>query len=122
MNTSKNLNRKELVKRHFDNLSQSFIEKNLRKGKIKVNNKKTKSSYKVKTNDEINLFNFKFEEKIIQKKIGYNPSLNVIPPVAIPIVFSACLIYFRYVLLFIFILYLIYSKRILNYLFSIFLI
>ena len=66
------------IRNNLGKIPQSLIEKNLRKGKIKVNNKKTKSSYKVKTNDEINLFNFKFEEKIIQKKIGYNPSLNVI--------------------------------------------
>ena len=66
------------IKNNLGKIPQSLIEKNLRKGKIKVNNKKAKSSYKVKTNDEINLFNFKFEEKIIQKKIGYNPSLNVI--------------------------------------------
>jgi len=66
------------IRNNLGKMPQSLIEKNLRKGKIKVNNKKTKSSYKVKTNDEINLFNFKFEEKIIQKKIGYNPSLNVI--------------------------------------------
>jgi len=66
------------IKNNLGKIPQSLIEKNLRKGKIKVNNKKAKSSYKVKTNDEINLFNFKFEEKIIQKKILYNPSLNVI--------------------------------------------
>ena len=66
------------IRNNLGKIPQSLIEKNLRRGKIKVNNKKTKSSYKVKTNDEINLFNFKFEEKIIQKKIGYNPSLNVI--------------------------------------------
>ena len=66
------------IKNNLGKIPQSLIEKNLRKGKIKVNNKKAKSSYKVKTNDEINLFNFKFEEKIIQKKIGYNPSLNVV--------------------------------------------
>ncbi len=66
------------IRNNLGKMPQSLIEKNLRKGKIKVNNKKTKSSYKVKTNDEINLFNFKFEEKIIPKKIRYNPSLNVV--------------------------------------------
>ena len=66
------------IRNNLGKMPQSLIEKNLRKGKIKVNNKKTKSSYKVKTNDEINLFNFKFEEKNIQKKISYNPSFNVL--------------------------------------------
>ena len=66
------------IRNNLGKMPQSLIEKNLRKGIIKVNNKKTKSAYKVKTNDEINLFNFKFEEKIIQKKIGYNPSFNVL--------------------------------------------
>jgi len=34
---------------------QSIIEKNIRKGNIKVNGKKTKSSYKLKLNDKISL-------------------------------------------------------------------
>ena len=36
---------------------QSIIEKNIRKGNIKVNGKKTKSSYKLKLNDKISLKN-----------------------------------------------------------------
>tara|TARA_B100001057_G_scaffold482524_1_gene558019 strand:- start:1627 stop:2538 length:912 start_codon:yes stop_codon:yes gene_type:complete len=59
-------------------LPQSFIEKNLRSGKIKINKKKVKSSYKIQTNDKINLFNFNFEEKIIQKKLKFNPSNEII--------------------------------------------
>jgi len=39
------------------NVPQSLIEKNIRKGKIKVNNKKEKSSYKLKYNDEIFIYN-----------------------------------------------------------------
>ena len=53
---------------------QSLIEKNLRSGKIKLNKKKTKSSTKVNTNDRIDLYNFNFQEKIIQKKIKFNPT------------------------------------------------
>jgi len=34
-------------------IPQGLIEKNLRSGKIKLNKKKIKSSYKVKTNDKI---------------------------------------------------------------------
>ena len=59
-------------------IPQSLIEKNLRSGKIKLNNKKVKSSSKVRTNDKIDLFNFKFEEKKYQKKIKFNPSVEVI--------------------------------------------
>ena len=58
-------------------IPQSLIEKNLRTGKIRLNNKKIKSSTKLKLNDHIELFNFKFEEKIIQNKIKFHPS-NVI--------------------------------------------
>ena len=39
---------------------QSFIEKSIRKGKIKINNKKKKSSYKLQKNDKIILYNFNF--------------------------------------------------------------
>ena len=57
---------------------QSFIEKNLRAGKIKLNKKKIKSSYKIKTNDKIDLFNIEFKEAIIQKKIKFKPSKEII--------------------------------------------
>ena len=50
------------------NIPQSLIEKTLRSGKIKINKKKVKSSFKIKTNDQVDLFNFSFKEKIIQKK------------------------------------------------------
>ena len=35
------------LRKNFESLSQSFIEKNLRKGYIKVNNKKVESKYKI---------------------------------------------------------------------------
>jgi len=50
------------IRNNLGNIPQGLIEKNLRKGKIKVNKKKVKSSYKVKINDEINLFDLKFKE------------------------------------------------------------
>jgi 23S rRNA pseudouridine955/2504/2580 synthase len=37
-------------------LPQSLIERILRKGKILVNGKKVKSSYKIKINDEIKIY------------------------------------------------------------------
>jgi len=57
---------------------QSLIEKGLRSGKIKVNKRKVKSSFKVQDKDKVDIFNFKFEEKILQKKILFNPSNEVI--------------------------------------------
>ena len=59
-------------------IPQGLIEKHLRSGKIKINKKKIKSSIKVKTNDVINFFNFDFEETIIQKKIKFKPSKEII--------------------------------------------
>ena len=50
---------------------QSLIEKNIRKGNIKVNNKKKKSSYKLQKNDQIFVYNFNFKigkNKIIKTK------------------------------------------------------
>jgi len=46
---------------------QSLIEKNIRKGKIKVNNKKKSSSYKLQKKDQIIVFNLSFTEKKNQK-------------------------------------------------------
>ncbi len=59
-------------------IPQSLIEKHLRNGKIKLNSKKIKSSTKVKTNDKIEFFNFIYEKKIIQKKIKFKPSNQII--------------------------------------------
>ena len=57
---------------------QGLIEKTLRSGKIKINKKKVKSSFKIKTNDKVDIFNFNFDEKINQKKIKFSPSNEVI--------------------------------------------
>ena len=59
-------------------IPQGLIEKNLRSGKIKLNKKKVKSSHKIKTNDEINLFDINFKETIFQKKIKFEPSKEII--------------------------------------------
>tara|TARA_Y100000022_G_scaffold199954_1_gene213757 strand:+ start:507 stop:1385 length:879 start_codon:yes stop_codon:yes gene_type:complete len=66
------------IRNKLGNVPQSFIEKNLRSGKIKVNKKKIKSSYKIKTNDQVNILNFNFKEKINQKKIKFSPSNEII--------------------------------------------
>jgi len=66
------------IRNNLGNIPQGLIEKNLRNGKIKLNNKKIKSSHKVKEGDKIELFNFEFKENIIQKKIKFNPSDEII--------------------------------------------
>jgi 23S rRNA pseudouridine955/2504/2580 synthase len=66
------------IRNNLGNIPQGLIEKNLRNGKIKLNNKKIKSSHKVSTNDEVILFNFDFKKTIIQKKIKFQPSEEII--------------------------------------------
>ena len=60
------------IRHSLGSIPQGLIEKHLRAGKIKLNKKKIKSSHKVKTNDEINLFNIDFKETIVQKKLDLN--------------------------------------------------
>ena len=66
------------IRNNLGSIPQGLIEKSLRSGKIKLNKKKTKSSHKVKTGDEINLFNFDYKETILQKKIKFIPSEGII--------------------------------------------
>ncbi len=58
------------IRHNIEKIPQGLIEKNLRNGKIKVNKKKVKSSYKVKLNDSIDTFDldFKFSKDSLQKK------------------------------------------------------
>ena len=66
------------IRNHLGNIPQGLIEKNLRSGKIKLNHKKVKSSQKVKTGDNINIFNLYFEEKIQQVKTKFNPNKEIV--------------------------------------------
>ena len=66
------------IRQSLGKVPQGLIEKNLRNGKIKLNKKKIKSSQKIKTNDEIELFNISFKEKIVQKKMKFEPSKEII--------------------------------------------
>ena len=62
-------------KHNVSDLPQSFLEKLIRKNKIKVNKKKTKTKYRVQLNDIIEVFNFdkiKHKNKTEIKK--YKPS------------------------------------------------
>ena len=66
------------IRNNLGNIPQGLIEKSLRNGKIKLNNKKIKSSQKLKVNDQIDLFDFDFKETIVQKKIKFKPSEEII--------------------------------------------
>ncbi|MBD1167228.1 RNA pseudouridine synthase [Pelagibacterales bacterium SAG-MED09] len=59
-------------------IPQGLIERYLRSGKIKINKKKIKSSTKVKTNDIVDFFILDFKETIVQKKIKFEPSQEII--------------------------------------------
>ena len=66
------------IRNNLGNYPQGLIEKSLKSGKVKINNKKAKSSQKVKTGDIINIFNFNFKETIVQKTIKFVPSEEVV--------------------------------------------
>jgi len=76
--TYNNMRLDRWLRNKIGNIPQSLIEKYLRSGKIKINKKKVKSSFKVKTNDTINIFNLNFKENIIQKKKVFKPSNEII--------------------------------------------
>ena len=62
------------LKRIFDNISQSFIEKNLRKKKILLNQQLTKSNQIIKVDDRITIKNYSNEiyQKFEKKKLTLN--------------------------------------------------
>ncbi len=62
-------------KEEIINLPNSLIQKLLRKNKIKVNNKKIKSSYRLTNGDEVSVFNLNnYKPTNFKKKIEYLPS------------------------------------------------
>ena len=62
-------------RRQVSDVPQSLIEKNLRKGIIKVNNKKAKSSYKLRLNDLVIIKNINFTKNNIKEvKKSYIPT------------------------------------------------
>jgi len=74
-------------KRNISEAPQSLIEKNLRKGKIKVNFKKVKSSYKLCKNDQVILYDiifsalkktrFKDIYKATKKDLSYSTNIFI---------------------------------------------
>ena len=66
------------LRKYFDDIPQSLIERNLRSGKIKLNKKKIKSSAKLQINDLIEVHNFEIKNKIKIKKVKFKPSDTII--------------------------------------------
>jgi len=63
------------LKKVVCDIPQSLIEKTIRKGNIKVNNKKQKSSYKIKEKDLITIYNYNFlPDKNKKKTLKYKPT------------------------------------------------
>jgi len=65
------------IKATIGNVPQSLIEKSLRNGKIKLNNKKVKSSTKLSLLDKIYFYNFQFKESKKQKR-KFEPTNQII--------------------------------------------
>ena len=76
--TCNNMRVDRWIRNTIGKIPQGLIEKSLRSGKIKINKKKVKSSHKIQFNDKIDFYDFKFEERILQKKISFSPSNQVI--------------------------------------------
>jgi len=55
-------------KKNVSDVPQSFIEKNIRKGNIKVNKKRSKSSHKLQYNDKVTIFDLKIIPNKNKKK------------------------------------------------------
>ena len=83
--TSSGLRIDKWIKLYLTKIPQSLIEKDIRNGKIKVNKKKIKSSYKLNHDDKIYLYNisyknyFKSKSKFVPKdKVIKETERNII--------------------------------------------
>ncbi len=56
------------IRKNVCEIPQSLIEKSIRNGKIKINNKTKRSSYKLQKNDKIILYNFNFSSSKNKKQ------------------------------------------------------
>tara|TARA_B100001250_G_scaffold272911_1_gene235652 strand:+ start:643 stop:1518 length:876 start_codon:yes stop_codon:yes gene_type:complete len=66
------------IRNNIEKVPQGLIEKSLRNGKIKINNKKVKSSFKVKFQDKIDIYNFKYKKILKEKKRKTTQSNTII--------------------------------------------
>tara|TARA_Y100001970_G_scaffold278356_1_gene383928 strand:- start:1581 stop:2486 length:906 start_codon:yes stop_codon:yes gene_type:complete len=76
-NSSIGLRIDKWIKIYLTKIPQSLIEKDLRNGKIKVNKKKIKSSYKLNKFDQIYLYNISYKD-LIKKTKPYVPTDKII--------------------------------------------
>ncbi len=65
----------KFLKNLYTSLTQSFIEKNIRKKNILINNLRTKSNYLVKLNDSLSILNF--HDQIYKNKIIYKKNIKI---------------------------------------------
>ena len=72
-----NLNQRldKYLKHKYTSLTQGFIEKNIRKKNILINNATTKANYLVKVNDELKILNF--HETLYKNKIIFKKNLKI---------------------------------------------
>ena len=66
------------IRNNIGKIPQSLIEKDLRKGNIKLNNKKVKSSTKLKLNDKVVFLNFNYKISLLNKKNKFIPTRKVL--------------------------------------------
>jgi len=76
-NSSIGLRIDKWIKINLTKIPQSLIEKDLRNGKIKVNKKKVKSSYKLNKQDNVYLYNISYKP-LSQPKKNYIPNNAII--------------------------------------------
>tara|TARA_Y100000590_G_scaffold293096_1_gene330086 strand:+ start:561 stop:1475 length:915 start_codon:yes stop_codon:yes gene_type:complete len=75
---SSNMRLDRWIRNNLEKVPQGLIEKKLRIGKIKVNKKKIKSSYKLKIGDNISIFDLFLKKNFLQEKKKFNPTKNII--------------------------------------------
>ena len=63
------------LKHKYTSLTQGFIEKNIRKKNILINNSITKAKYLVKLNDELKILNF--HEELYKNKIIFKKNIKI---------------------------------------------
>ena len=63
------------LKQKYTSLTQGFIEKNIRKKNILINNSITKANYIIKSNDELKILNY--HEKLYKNKIIFKKKIKI---------------------------------------------
>ena len=63
------------LKQKYTSLTQGFIEKNIRKKNILINNSITKANYLIKLNDELKILNY--HEKLYKNKIIFKENIKI---------------------------------------------